>query len=86
MAHLALLTLDETYSSRLTEMKLKESGRLDSVRSVMVRKMICASLGIYLREIKDTSNSMLGRFTYEVTGDDLDKVVAMLQDGLSNYN
>jgi hypothetical protein len=86
MTPLATLTLDETYDSRLTEIKLKESGRLDSVRSLMVRRMICVSLGEYVREIKDPCTNMSGRFMYDVTADDLDGVVAILQDGLTEYN
>ena len=83
MTHLATLTLDETYDSRLTEIKLKDSGRLDSVRSPMVRRMIYVSLGEYLREIKfDTTDVLI----YYVTDDDLDNVVSMMQEGLSEYN
>jgi hypothetical protein len=85
MTPLATLTLDETYDSRLTEIKLKDSGRLDSVRSPMVRRMIYVSLGEYLREIKDPSTNMSGRFMYDVTADDLDEVVDMLFSGLLDY-
>jgi hypothetical protein len=86
MTHLATLTLDETHNPHLTEMMLRKSGRLDSVHSSMVRKMICLSLGEYLREIKDNhTTGSRPSFQFHVTDDDLDGVVAILQHGLSEY-
>ena len=83
MTYLTALSLDDTHNPHIVEAKLKDSGRLDTIYYPMMRKIICIALGEYLREIKfDTTDVLI----YYVTDDDLDNVVSMMQEGLSEYN
>jgi hypothetical protein len=87
MTHIATLTLDDTHNPHIVEEKLKDSGRLDTIRYAMVRKATCTMLGEYMRDV--TGASTIGprpTFHYYVTDDDLDAVVSMMQEGLSEYN
>jgi hypothetical protein len=80
------LTLDQTYEPRTIQCRLTPTGRLDTIKNLMVKRLICQALGEYMRDVVGTQTTgPRPSFTYVVSERHLNEVVALFQTELDDY-